>query len=233
MTWSFLNRNGGEPAPEHRLLEGLDLGGRTVFDVGAFQGWHTLFFASRVGPAGRVVTIEPHPANRATIARQLSRYGFGNVELRDYAAGSEAGVLEFVYPDDLGRGTADPLVMERILASEPARRKTFAVRALDEEIAAGRLPEPDLVKLDVEGLEHDVLRGMEATVRRRAPALFVEVHAASDPHERENYRRVARWLLEHGYDVTHVESGRRISDPSETERCYAGQHLYCVAPGGW
>jgi FkbM family methyltransferase len=230
MSWSFLNRDGGEPRPEQLLLEGLDLDERTVFDVGGFEGWHTLFFASRVGTSGRVVTFEPHPANRAIIARRLSEHGFGNVELRDYAAGSGTGVLEFAYPDDLGRGTADPRVKERILATEPARLESFPVRPLDAEIAAGRLPpHPDLVKLDVEGLEHEVLRGMEETVGRCAPALFVEVHAAGDPHERENYRRVAGWMLERDYGVTHVESGRQIRDPSDTEHCYAGQHLYGVA----
>src|ERR1051326_1450100 len=35
--------------------------GDTIIDVGAGTGWETLFFSKRVGPSGRVISIEAHP----------------------------------------------------------------------------------------------------------------------------------------------------------------------------
>jgi FkbM family methyltransferase len=224
----FLSPRGGEVSAEERCLSGLALEGRAVFDIGAFDGAHTLFFASRVGPSGRVVTFEPHPANRATILSTLERYGMTNVDVRDVAVGRASETMEFVYPDDLGRGSADPEIKRALLADGHCRRCTFPVRTLDSEIAAGRVPEPDLVKVDVEGLEYDVLLGMRDTVARSRPALFIEIHGANDAQESANYRRVAGWLIERGYRVRHVESGRRIRRPNRVKGCYAGQHLYCV-----
>jgi FkbM family methyltransferase len=228
VTDTFLNPRGGEPSAEELCLSQLALEGRTVFDIGGFDGAHTLFFASRVGPSGRVVTFEPHPENRATILSHVERLGFTNVDLRDVAVGRACESVEFVYPDDLGRGSADPEIKRKLLKNERCRRSTFPVRTLDSEIDSSRVPEPDLVKVDVEGLEYDVLLGMSDTANRKKPALFIEVHGADDAQESANYRRVAGWLIDHAYRVRHVESGKRIRRAKQVNGCYAGEHLYCV-----
>jgi FkbM family methyltransferase len=202
--------------------------GATVFDVGAFSGSHTAFFAELVGPSGRVVAFEPHPDNRASILAHVERLGLTNVDLRDTPVGRRSESLEFVYPHDLGRGTADPDVARAIRSSEAHRSATLSVRSLDDATASGELPPPDLVKVDVEGLEHDVLLGMERLARRHRPALFIEMHGTSAAHEEMNYRRVLAWLLDHGYRVTHVESGRRLARAGGNAGLHAGQHLHCA-----
>jgi FkbM family methyltransferase len=213
---------------EERCLLDMDLLGRTVFDVGGFHGEHTLFLANRVGDSGRIVTFEPHPENRELILEQLTRAGLSNAEVRATAVGAENGELEFGYPDDLGLGSADPQIKAKILGELEGRALTFPVCALDSEIDAGRLPEPDLVKVDVEGLEYDVLAGMSALARRSRPALFLELHGVDYAQEIANYRRVITWLLDHAYGVTHVESGRTLRSREDVSGCYAGQHLHCV-----
>ena len=49
----------GRLSLEETFLEGLDLAGQTVYDIGGYEGVFTLFFARRVGPSGRVVTPLP------------------------------------------------------------------------------------------------------------------------------------------------------------------------------
>jgi hypothetical protein len=151
------------------------------------------------------------------------------VDLRPTAIGGRRESREFVYPeDDLGRGSADPQIMSKLLQEPRARRLTFEVDTLDAEIADGELPDPDLVKVDVEGLERDVLDGMGETAGRCKPTLFVELHGASMAQERENYRSVLEWLFDRGYRVTHVESGRVLRSTRKLDDLYAGQHLCCV-----
>jgi FkbM family methyltransferase len=212
---------------EERCLSTLDLNGRTVFDVGGFVGDHTLFFADRVGPTGRVLTFEPHPENCATILARVARAQFANVDVRQAAVGSQIGSLEFVYPDDRGLGSADPQIKSRLLRELGGVRLSFPVKVLDREIEAGRVPEPDFVKIDVEGWEYDVLVGMDETARRGKPVIFVELHAANDAQEIANYRRVITWLVDHRYVVKHVESGRTLRSANDASECYAGQHLLC------
>lgn len=52
--------------PEERFWHDLDLRGKTVYDIGAFHGLLTLFFAVR---AKSVVSFEPNGRNRASCWR--------------------------------------------------------------------------------------------------------------------------------------------------------------------
>jgi FkbM family methyltransferase len=215
-------------AAEKRCLGELDLDGKTVFDIGGFRGTHALFFARRVGESGRVITFEPHPENCAEILAELARSGVSNVELRSTAIGCRNEMLEFAYPDDRGLGSAHPGIKARLFRDEQAQPVTIEVQTLDSEIAAGQLPEPDFVKIDVEGMELDVLHGMRDTASRRKPALFVEIHGVDAPDEEANARRVIGWLIECGYRITHVSSGQPIPDLESARRVHPGQHVFCV-----
>ena len=55
---------------------------------------------------------------------------------------------------------------------------TVPMNWIDREISESSLPEPDIVKIDVEGVELDVLHGMTETIARRKPRLFVEIHGS-------------------------------------------------------
>jgi Methyltransferase FkbM domain len=82
------------------------------------------------------------------------------------------------------------------------------------------------VKIDVEGLEVDVLEGMGATIAERKPALFIEIHGADLEAKRANAGRVVGFLAEHGHSMHYVESDQPV-DPSTSERAIDG-HVYCV-----
>lgn len=213
---------------EERCLRDLDLRGSTVFDIGGFEGTHALFFASCVGSTGRVFTFEPHPQNREAIRACLERNGVSNVEVRDTAVGRRSERLEFAYPNDRGLGSADPEIKSRLVHEHDVRRLTLEVRTLDGEVAAGRLPDPNLVKIDVEGLEYDVLVGMTDIARRCQPMLFIEVHGASEDQEKTNAGRVIGWLRDHGYRLRHVQSDRAIRRRGRSQPVYAGEHLFCT-----
>lgn len=70
-----LNRRGGlgfipqirSMSSEEIFLLGLDFNGRTVYDVGGYEGIYTIFFARAVGENGKVITYEPNPINQDRI----------------------------------------------------------------------------------------------------------------------------------------------------------------------
>lgn len=204
-------------SPEENLLGELDLRGMVAYDIGAFHGLITLFLSQR---CAQVVCYEPMPEHRSIIARNLRLNGITNVTVRPYAVSDSAGVaslaVDWLMP---GGATADELISAQI--AKPKRIEVQTV-TLDQEIVGG-LPQPDFVKIDVEGLETAVLRGASETLKGK-PALLIELHGATIEHKQKNADAVLQLLGLAGYAVTHVESGKvaRVDD-SMIEG-----HLYCV-----
>ena len=215
-----------ERVEEESFLLNLKLDGLTVFDVGGDQGIYTLFFASRVGDKGRVVTFEPNPESYRRIVANVELNEFGNVQVRHLGLGAEKGKLTFVFPaGEPARGSADANIQAQLLQEKDSQTIEIEVNSLDSEINDSDLPEPDLVKIDVEGLEMDVLRGMKETLAQRRPNLFIEVHGADVQSKDDNARQVVKFLLDAGYSVFHVESKQNITRANiETAR---QGHIYC------
>jgi FkbM family methyltransferase len=215
---------------EEAFLRGLDLKDKTVYDVGAFEGILPLFFAQQTGPEGRVVAFEPVPESYRRILQHIELNEFADrVTVRNIGVGSGSGELAFATAaaDGLGRATADEEI-QRMLRQREERLQVFhaPVNSLDNEIASFPLPEPDFVKIDVEGMELDVLQGMRQTISRRKPELYIEMHGADIKAKRENAARVVQFLSDHGYSIRHVESDQPV-DPSTFDRAVRGR-LYCV-----
>jgi len=140
------------------------LGASDVFvDVGANVGTVTAVAALAVGPTGRVVAIEPHPSTFRNLERTVAVNGFTNVVCRQVACGAAAGSVLFSderrkddnnrvqtgAPSDRGRGPATVHVPSVPLGD------------VLRDLAVTRV---DLLKVDVEGFELEVLRGMGPTL---------------------------------------------------------------------
>lgn len=217
----------GRPSIEEAFLESLQLEGQTVFDVGGYEGVFTLFFARRAGPAGRVITFEPNPRNHARIVENVRLNGFTHVRVLQVALGSAAGRGALVYPsDETARGSLERHIADDIRREKHVDAVEVEIDTVDRQIADG-LPEPDFVKLDVEGLERDVLEGMRTLADRRHPTLYIEIHGADEQKKLENVSSVVTFLWDHGYDVRHIESGTRLRSAADLRGAIRG-HLYCT-----
>lgn len=223
---SGLKKRGGlgflaRPRPlsvEEQFLADIPLAGCTVYDVGCLEGMYTLFFARAVGARGRVVAFEPNPANHHAIVRNVELNGFRNVRVYDVGLGAERQDTELAVPYGLpGQGTARTDLKDAYLRQRGTIRVPIRIRALDEMIAAERLPAPDLIKIDVEGFEAPVLRGARQTLRTFKPRLFIELHGLEQGDRMRNVAEILELLSIAGYDAPlHVESGRPLDGPAVT-----------------
>jgi FkbM family methyltransferase len=189
--------------PETMLLAGLHLNGKTVYDVGGHKGHLTMFFARQVGETGNVVTFEPNPHNHATIIDHIELNGFSNVQVLQMGLGVRQESLEFVVPDS-ARGTASPEKQRTYADREGLQVFQIDLDTMDHQIAVQNLTEPNFVKIDVEGLEMEVLRGMTQTMSKNRPAILVELHGVREVE-------VVELLLDHNYRVHQVEDGIDIT----------------------
>lgn len=157
--------------------------GDIVVECGANVGAHTLCLAQRVGVSGAVVAYEPQRFVFQLLCANLAMNEVLNVYPRLAAAGAAPGginvpVLDFAAPNNVG-GLA--------LGGEGGERVPV------ETIDALGLPRLKLLKVDVEGMEADVLAGAADTLKRLKPVLYVENDRV------ENSARLIRLIQESGY----------------------------------
>ena len=147
--------------------------GDTVYDIGANLGYVTLALAKQVGPEGRVIAFEPLPENVGFLRKNVEINQLKNVRLFDCAVSDRCG--ESVIRMAENPATAS-LVWHR---SDPSARE-FDIQtvAIDDLIDANEIALPQFVKIDVEGAEGPVLKGMRRTLAGAKPILFVECSEA-------------------------------------------------------
>ncbi len=163
--------------------------GDAAVDVGANVGLFTLVMARAVAPDGRVTAVEPHPANLARLRAHLEENGAANVDVVAAAASDAPGSITLHGADDAAFGsTAQVLEGHAGGAAHHVRATT-----LDGLWEAAGCPRVRLVKVDVEGAEHRVLRGAAEMLRSCRPVLLVEVHTG------EALRALRRLLRPVGY----------------------------------
>lgn len=146
--------------------------GDVFFDVGANVGYYTLLASARVGARGRVVAFEPLVRNLSFLHRHLALNGATNVTVLPFACSAEAGYGTFQEGADVATGHLDAGGGGGAGgAGAPVHLVTLdgAVKLLGVA--------PTVIKIDVEGAEHDVLRGAAETLRTARPRLFLSIHS--------------------------------------------------------
>jgi FkbM family methyltransferase len=211
---------------EEAFLRSLDLSGKVVYDIGAFQGIMTLFFARQ---AKAVVTYEPHPANYDRVLENVQLNALRNVTVLNRALGNQEGTLILVYdPRMPGAASGDPAIVGQLRGSvSEAAAAEVPVACLDDDLARHNLPWPDFVKIDVEGMELAVLRGMQKTLAARHPALYLEMHGATQEEKNRKALAIVQFLSAAGYRrILHVETGTVVT---MSNSAVANQgHIHCT-----
>lgn len=175
--------------------------GDIVFDIGGDAGYYTLLFAKAAGPTGKVIVFEPIPKAQERILENVKLNGFQNVSLVDLALGSKRGafVLEKPFEDSrINLEKTAPVSADDILVK---------VERFDTLVAERTLPLGDLIKIDVEGAEMEVLRGMDEYVAKHHPTFVIELHPTLLPQFGSSVDEVLNWLKQRGYMLTAIDDG--------------------------
>ena len=143
--------------------------GDVYFDIGSCVGLHALHAALY---GAQVVAFEPDPGYRRRLKRNIKINGLKkSVRVIEWAVSDRRGRAK-LYTDGVN-GNSPSLYLVGDRGAVVVKTDT-----IDNAILEGRIPKPDLVKLDIEGAEILALRGMKRLlVSNSAPrCLFVEFH---------------------------------------------------------
>jgi FkbM family methyltransferase len=170
---------------------------RGVLDIGANTGVYTLL-ACATNPSARVTAFEPVPHIFERLRINVGLNGWdGRCELRMRALGSAAG-RSMLHVPDVELPSSASLDRDGFRGLR-GRLIGVDVATADSECGGGIV---DLVKIDVEGFEHEVLRGMTGILAEQEPAIVLECNP-DGPHA-----QVSSFLRERGYEFVHLRPGR-------------------------
>lgn len=161
-------------------LAGLIPRGSTVIDVGANIGNHAVFFAGVLGC--RVIAFEANAKAAALLTQNVGLNGLTNlIDVRECAVGADnrKGRVTGLQAHNLGTAS---------ITNDPSG--DVEIVPLDQLEIDGAV---SLLKIDVEGMEFDVLAGARALVKRHRPLLSIEAPLAED------FRRIALEIEPLGY----------------------------------
>jgi FkbM family methyltransferase len=182
--------------------------GDSFVDVGGNIGMITLLAARLVGERGRVETFEPNPEVFHRLSGCVERNGLaGRVRLHNKALADEPGELTLsVLTEHSGMGTLSELKgKEQAMVSRTHRVSVERGDALLGSDLAG----PATVKVDVEGFECRVLRGLDGTLRRLRPAVVTEVSPGHLERAGASVKELFELLAGHGYNGYTLGTPRR------------------------
>jgi len=145
--------------------------GETWLDVGAHYGYTAIALSRLVGPRGRVFAFEPVVATAGCSTRSGAANGLAQLVVIPCALGT---------PDTLELRRLPPVrgMVDSTIRPGGATLETVLVTRLDwlwSRICSGAR-RVDGVKIDVQGMEIDVIAGMGHLLREFAPKLVIELH---------------------------------------------------------
>jgi len=187
--------------------------GEVLIDIGANVGIYSLCAARFSGV--RVIAIEPESQNYALLNENIYRNALQDDVTAYCLALSDRTGFDLLYLIEFDPGCASHSFgasVDSDLRPRPSafRQGCFAT-TLDELVAQGVVPVPHHVKIDVDGIEHRVVRGADATFRDpRVKSVLIELNAKLDEHW-----EVVDRMLEQGfsYDSEEADRARRTEGP--------------------
>lgn len=173
--------------------------GATFVDVGAHIGTYTLRAAPIVGPAGRVIAIEPNPETVRKLQANIQASGATAVTVEPFACSDAEATLElFAGP----RSNSGETSLARTNAARDDKAgASYKVRArpLDAILQETGVTRVDAVKIDVEGAELLVLKGAPQTLDRFHPVVLIEVVDQQLRSMGTSSKEVYDFFHSHGY----------------------------------
>ena len=213
---------------EEQFLYDLALRDRCIYDIGSHIGIFTIFFAKYQDNTNQVIAFEPNPEIYAQLDKNISLNNVQNIQTLNIGIGDEEGMLPLATRRyETNTASIDREISNKILKERKSITIPVKVMTLDGCIEKYGLPQPDFIKIDIEGMEYNALVGMSDTIKKKKPQLYIEIHGALDSIKKENIEKIYNYLNKKQYSIYHVETQSRITKKNLSVAKKG--HIFCTA----
>ena len=146
-----------------------------VFDIGANIGYVSIAMSKIVGEQGKVYSFEAIPETSNKCKRNLELNSCTNVSLTNKALSNQSEMVIFRIPDG-GETHSMASMIWHSSAKDSVEVEVESI-TIDTETRFSSLS-PTFVKIDVEGAEGKVIKGMQGLIKRCNPVIFIECSKA-------------------------------------------------------
>jgi FkbM family methyltransferase len=199
-THSDLLRDGFLEPLTCELIGKLLKPGDTYVDVGAQIGFHSMVARRHVGPSGKVVAFEPQPYNGQKFLNNCRLNGFENVTLYMAAVGNKEGTVRLRL-----QSAADTSRLSLCLTpiNDEAQAYYTLMTKLETVLRAEKVKRVKLLKIDVEGYELEVVKGL-AEFESHVENVVLELLGSAHELDEKAYKLIGH-LQTSGFELRTVE----------------------------
>ena len=149
---------------KNELFEGMK-----IADIGANIGYYVLIEAQIIGNSGKIYAIEPEPGNFKMLKKNVEINSYTSlVKFHNVAVSDRVGKIPFVISSESNHHR---LLSQKLYGCKQIEVDTTTL----DELLDGK--EVDMIRMDPEGAEWLILKGMEKILNNQKPLkLFIEVH---------------------------------------------------------
>lgn len=190
-----LYETGSYDATTIALIQSCLRSGDTYVDIGANEGHLCVAAAKRVGPQGRVLAIEPQSRLQPVLRRNLE-LNHCQAEINIAAISDHVGTADLHLAPTTNNASSGLAPQTRYAVPTERVRVTTLSKLLREH----QVQQPALLKMDIEGFEHEAILGSaELFCAKQIPLLLLELHEDAIARRGLDPQAVPHFLGECGY----------------------------------
>ncbi|WP_367124755.1 FkbM family methyltransferase [Streptomyces phytohabitans] len=190
-----------------RWLQGCLRPGDVFLDIGANVGYFTVLGSRLVGESGRVAAVEASPAMHAQLLRHVALNGCDNVRAISAAVSDERKSLRFTLASSHNMGA------NSIVPYDGPAESSFETEAqpLPALLEHGELTGARVIKIDVEGAEGSVIRGLAPVLDQLRPDVEIAVEVTPERMARvgDSADELLETMRAHGFRMYRLPSDYR------------------------
>jgi FkbM family methyltransferase len=173
--------------------------GDFILDIGANIGFHTLYFAELTGVNGKVFSFEPIPINFDALQRNIELNQFPQIKPVNKALGNINTQMNVHINQDAQNPGAFNLF-------ENGEKNTIiACIKGDDYLAENKISKINFIKVDVEGFELEVFKGLTKTIQNSKPIIIFEYDKNYQAKLNENPKAIIQFLANFSYQFFSID----------------------------
>jgi FkbM family methyltransferase len=181
-----------------------------VLDIGANIGLHSIYFSS-LAQHGCVLSFEPSLTTFSFLVGNVAN--ISNIVPMNIAVSDEGKIADFFHASDNAYSSLMDTKRKEVV-------KVIKVPCMrvDDVVSGLQLKRVDFVKIDVEGLEYEVLKGMNEIISKYQPIIFCEIYKGKNSNQKPD--ETVQLLIDKGYRAFVMCKGQLVAYEKHNDSLY-------------